>query len=454
MNATGTLVMAIADGLLDGGVRVATNYPGFHSNELSDALPCPVTSVSERTALAIAWGACVGGWRSVMTCKNVGLMDAADVFLGCHRCGVNAGLVVVVFDDIDGEHSQCLFDARNLVRAVDGFWFEPSGVADAYLIARAAPAVSERLDLPVVIRVANRLYQRLGTWRRDPPDETPCATFRADPERWVVHPSTVASQEARNAQRRARINRWLNDRYRHWNPPTRAELLLASGPSLAGETTADLVLDALPLAPDVARKLSRWSKSGGRIRVREAGDPVIASMVSQSLANSRVSRQPAPMRRPNRKWHNRTDWEPLYRILRRANSIVVGDLGSHLMDPRRTVDVCLCYGAATAVAIGLAGPVSGRPVVAVTGDGAFAHAGWGPVVEAMLRKHRILVVLLDNNGCRGTGGQRVAQVAVDQKLVPCLTMQWRDVAATFGGFLDQFTSRSGPQVIRILNAPA
>src|SRR5690349_11962022 len=82
---------ALAFGLLDGGVRLVTGYPGFHAHDLVDR--CGGTfSVNERTAYAIAWGAALAGRRAAVAFKNVGLNDAADPFLNSMSLRTSAGL--------------------------------------------------------------------------------------------------------------------------------------------------------------------------------------------------------------------------------------------------------------------------------------------------------------------------------------------------------------------------
>ena len=67
------------------------------------------------------------------------------------------GLVVVVLDDWDVEQSQVRQDSRPYADFFPLLWLEPSSVAQAYELARQAPALSEQLESPVVLRVTNLL---------------------------------------------------------------------------------------------------------------------------------------------------------------------------------------------------------------------------------------------------------------------------------------------------------
>jgi len=76
---------AIARGLLESGVDVATGYPGTPSSEILTTLAPSARdhfhiewSVNEKVALEVAAGASWAGARSVCTMKHVGLNVAAD----------------------------------------------------------------------------------------------------------------------------------------------------------------------------------------------------------------------------------------------------------------------------------------------------------------------------------------------------------------------------------------
>ena len=107
------LIKILAEAIQDADCQHYSNYPGFHSNELHSALGATVTSTDEKNAFAYAWGCSMMGKRAVVSFKNVGLNDAADAFLGAHFIGCRAGLVLVLFDDCDIQHSQNRIDVRH-----------------------------------------------------------------------------------------------------------------------------------------------------------------------------------------------------------------------------------------------------------------------------------------------------------------------------------------------------
>ena len=97
---------AIARGALEGGVEVATTYPGTPASEIGDTLASllddwPIYfeyAINEKVALEVAAGASLSGMRALCSMKHVGLNVASDVLASIPYSGVVGGLVVVTAD--------------------------------------------------------------------------------------------------------------------------------------------------------------------------------------------------------------------------------------------------------------------------------------------------------------------------------------------------------------------
>ncbi len=405
------IIGALAQGFLDGGCRLSANYPGFHSNELHDALGGGVTSVNERTAYALAWGASLAGVRSVVSLKNVGLNDAADAFLNSLVTGVQAGLALVVFDDCDVQHSQNRLDSRHYFDFYGGLWLEPVNLQDAYALARSSFELSERFETPVVLRVTNVLYnfytpRRAGHYERLPALTPPVRSPPHTPERFVVHPSHAMIQEARRQARQAQIDEYVETLHND-PPPVGDELTVVcgAGRSLFLDRKRFVRLRSLPLPRNYLRRLLA---DGRPVRVYEHGDPYVAGQLAALASGDRV--RSVSMNNNDRlrhKYHCRSDWETLFGVLRDwPGRFVCGDLGGFTMDPHKTLDACLCYGASVAVGMGAAA-AGAEQVFVVTGDAAFLHSGQAALAEAVARNVKLTVIVFDNGGARGTGGQAI-----------------------------------------------
>ena len=404
---THDFIGAPALGLSGGGRELATNHPGVRSNGLADRLRCTTTSGDEKNAVAVAWGASLAGKRGVVTMKNVGLNDAADAYLNALALGVNGGLVLVVFDDVDLDHSQVRMDSRPYASFYGGLWLEPSSATRAYEIGRQALAVSEQLSTPVVIRVTNILALRDPAPPRHPRISGE-KMFTRDPERWVIHPLNAARQEEALSGRNQRIQQWVDAQPFRWTEPAPGgPVHLSVGGRLfrRGAPLVSTEVETFPLPGPLLRKLREVDLP---LVVHERGGPFIADRIRAALCAREVQHAVKPPVRTHREYHNRDQHEPLFSAIRSLPArFVSGDLGGFTMDPDRTIDACLCYGCSVGVATGFALADPAAEVVCVTGDGAFLHSGKAAVAEAAERGTRLTIIILDNGGCQGTGGQRI-----------------------------------------------
>ena len=91
---------AVARGAYEAGVHFAAAYPGTPSTEILESLAKyeevdAQWSPNEKVAMEVAIGAAIGGARSMVSMKHVGLNVAADPLFTASYMGVNGGLVIV-----------------------------------------------------------------------------------------------------------------------------------------------------------------------------------------------------------------------------------------------------------------------------------------------------------------------------------------------------------------------
>lgn len=153
---------AVAAGAYAAGVRVAAAYPGTPSTEILEEITkygdiyCE-WSPNEKVALEVAIGSCLGGARSLVAMKHVGLNVAADPWMTLPLIGVNAGLVLVVADDPGMHSSQNEQDSRYYARMARVPLLEPADSQEAYDMVPEAFDISERHDTPVMLRIETRI---------------------------------------------------------------------------------------------------------------------------------------------------------------------------------------------------------------------------------------------------------------------------------------------------------
>ena len=134
---------AVARGLYEAGVCVASSYPGTPSTETTeeaakfDEIYCE-WAPNEKVAMETAYGASRAGKRSYCAMKHVGLNVAADPLFTISYTGVNAGMVILVADDPGMHSSQNEQDSRHYAIAAKMPMLEPSDSQEAKDYIKAA----------------------------------------------------------------------------------------------------------------------------------------------------------------------------------------------------------------------------------------------------------------------------------------------------------------------------
>ncbi len=161
---------AIARAAIEAGARVVTGYPGTPSSEIIESIGSVADSlgihvewaVNEKVALEVASAAAIAGIRGMTVMKHVGLNVASDILMVLGLSGVNGGMVIVVGDDPGGWVSQNEQDSRLYARMADVPMFEPSNPQEALRMTVQAFEVSERIQLPVIVRTTLKVSHGSG----------------------------------------------------------------------------------------------------------------------------------------------------------------------------------------------------------------------------------------------------------------------------------------------------
>ncbi len=194
---------AIVRGALEAGVRIAAAYPGTPSSEIGNLLfqfqqDLPGLyfefSTNEKVAMEVAAAAAASGLRSLTCMKHVGLNVAADTLMTLAYIGVKAGMVIVTADDPFCHSSQNEQDNRYYAKLSGLPMLEPSTPDEALRMTIYAFEISERLELPVLLRTTTRVsHARAGVKLGKLPDYSQKLTgfFEKDLRRWVPVPAVA-----------------------------------------------------------------------------------------------------------------------------------------------------------------------------------------------------------------------------------------------------------------------
>jgi indolepyruvate ferredoxin oxidoreductase alpha subunit len=450
---------AVARGAWEAGVELAAAYPGTPSTEILQTLAgmpgiYAEWSTNEKVALEVALGASMTGRRALTAMKHVGLNVAADSLMTMGLVGVKAGLVIAVSDDIGFSSSQNEQDSRFWGRFVHLPVLEPADAAEAYAMTREAFALSERHQVPVLLRLTTRVSHVKRTLSPAGERQAPDAAghgYTRDVKRWIITPNHVGERIRVRAQRDAAMAE--EAAMSAWNvlePGADARVgFVVSGPAYHA------VREAFPRAPVLKLGFShplpvalarRLAERAERIVVVEESEPIVegelkaaglavhgkdllpaqgemtAPVLERALARLLA---PAPAGAPQEPKKPQAvfprpptlcagcPYMGVYFWLGQLkDAVICGDIGCYTLgcgEPWNAMDSIISMGASLGVAHGMAKAFAGdpkaKPILAVIGDSTFLHTGMPALANIAYQGANVTVLLLDNRATAMTGGQ-------------------------------------------------
>lgn len=467
---------AIARGLVEAGVRVMTAYPGTPSSEILPAVELYARemknptycewSVNEKVAVENALAATYLNQRAACAMKMVGLNVALDPVMSAAYIGVKGGFIIISADDPGPHSSQTEQDSRVLGWYAKLPVFDPDSPEQARDLVEEAFAISERYEIPAILRPVMRLcHARQVLAFKKVSDKIPAARFERDPMRWAAIPRSRLMQHQKLNQKLADIAREFaqNDKLSIWQQPlkkTKAPLgILASGVSaaMARDLLQYLNLSGdlpflqiaapfpLPLAPvqklinncqrvlvleetepllellaPMREKL--WGRFSGH--VESAGELTPERMLGvlekackqAGLKPARASKKTisvpdtAPIRKPNlcAGCGHRAAFYAMKRTF--PHGVFTGDIGCYTLGLNQSaVDTCHDMGASINFAASISRTFMGQnqdvPVLATIGDSTFYHSGPAGLINSVYNQARFVLLILDNAITSMTGMQ-------------------------------------------------
>ncbi len=453
---------AAACGALDAGISAAYAYPGTPATEAFEVVlrhsaragrPVAAWAVNEKTAYEQALGVSMVGRRSLVVMKHVGLNVAADPFINSALVAINGGLVAVVADDPGMHSSQNEQDSRFYADFARILCLEPRDHQEAYEMSRAAFDLSERFQIPVLLRLVTRLaHSRSAVVTLPGEPERPIAKT-TDPKSWTLLPANARGLWRRLVEVNRELREWSEGcsfNRLEWSDDDRGLGVITTGiaagyyqqnlPEL-GFQPSHLHIGAYPLPQ---AKLRQLAARVGCILVLEEGYPYLEERLrgilptpvevrgtlsghlpetgeltpeAVGIALGLASRpgialagEPPPHRPPQlcQGCPHRDTYAALVEALRDyPQSIVNADIGCYTLGalpPYSAIESCVCMGAGVGMAKG-ASDAGLRPAVAVIGDSTFLHSGITPLIDAVKAGTDMTLIILDNAAVGMTGAQ-------------------------------------------------
>jgi len=452
---------AVAQGALDAGLSGCYAYPGTPSTEIMEYVQVSKLakernvhrnwSANEKTAMEAALGMSYAGKRAMVCMKHVGLNVAADAFMNSAITGVNGGLVVTVADDPSMHSSQNEQDSRFYGKFAQIPVLEPTNQQEAYDMAQEAFKLSEKYQIPVLVRLTTRLsHARSGVKTKSPLDENELH-IPTDLRQFILLPALARKKykgllsnqdkfemEAENS----RFNSYLEGK-------NKKKGFIATGIAfnylMENFSNGDLVYPVLKISQyPVPRKLiQKLVDEVDEIMVFEEGYPFVEEVLAGILKEGkpihgrldgslpRDGELSADLVAKSLDLNVGKTWEipsivanrppalcpgcshiDVYLALNEAMNAfeaghVFSDIGCYTLGalpPFNAIDSCVDMGASVTMAVGAA-DAGLVPAVAVIGDSTFTHSGMTGLLDAVDKNSPVTIIISDNSAAAMTGGQ-------------------------------------------------
>jgi indolepyruvate ferredoxin oxidoreductase alpha subunit len=453
---------AIAQGAIDAGLSGVFAYPGTPSTEITEYVQHSKEarelgihsewSANEKTAMEAAIGMSYAGKRAMVCMKHVGLNVAADGFVNAAITGAHGGLVVVVADDPSMHSSQNEQDSRFYGKFAMIPTLEPHDQQQAYDMMHYAFDVSEKMQIPVLLRITTRLaHSRAGIVRKDTLRKQNELSLPHDLKQYILLPAIAQKRYkgllAHQAQFMALSESDGNNRY--FEGTDKSLGVIVSGiaynylmenyqngrfpypllhitqypvpvnlvEKMDKEVAAFMVIEEG--APFIEEQLKGLLSKGLQVHGKLDGtlprdgelNPVIVAR-AMGLPVDETNTMPAVVESRPPELCPGCPHIDSYKALNAAMEAfgkgkVFSDIGCYTLGalpPYEAINSCVDMGASVTMAVGAA-KAGMNPAVAVIGDSTFTHSGMTGLLDAVNQKANILVMILDNGTTAMTGGQ-------------------------------------------------
>lgn len=469
---------AFALGALNAGLSGAYAYPGTPSTEILEYIQNhPITgergihshwSSNEKTAVEEALGMSYCGKRAIACMKHVGMNVAADPFVNSGMTGANGGLIIVAADDPSMHSSQNEQDSRFYGEFALIPILEPSNQQEAYDMASYGFDLSEKYNIPVLLRFVTRLsHSRAVVATDEVPRKENELHYPEHARQWVLMPAVSRERykklldDYRNFEKAAETSPFNNYKegtdkrlgiitngiaYNYLNEvlPNGGDytvLKISQYPlptklldRLFNECEAVMVVEeGQPLIERQLRgKLDRTGKIFGKLSgnlpetgelnpdiVREGlrsvlkdcvldeGEKLPEGLKEQEVNPASQVTKPRPPALCQGCGH-RDVYAALNGVLAEYKSPkVFGDIGCYtlgFLSPFNAIDTCVDMGASITMAKGAA-DAGQFPAVAIIGDSTFTHSGMTGLLDAINENTDMTLIISDNLTTGMTGGQ-------------------------------------------------
>lgn len=437
---------AVARGLYEAGLRVASSYPGTPSTEITECVAkydeiYSEWAPNEKVAMEVAVGAAIAGARSFCAMKHVGLNVAADPLFTASYTGVNAGMVIAVADDPGMHSSQNEQDSRHYAKASKIMMLEPSDSNECLQYAKLAFTLSEKFDTPVILRLTTRVAHSRSLTALSERVDNGLSEYKKDPMKYVMMPGMAIKKHIVVEQRILDQMAWAEISDVNTEEINSTEIgVITSGityqyaKEALGKNASYLKLGCVYPLP--VEKIKSFAAKCKKVYVLEELDPFIEehckqngievigkdaftlqgeysqSLIKQVILGETDESVKTDLEIPARPpvLCAGCPHRGLYYALKKLNVTVSGDIGCYTLGalaPLAMMDTCVCMGASVSALHGRnkADAENAKKSVAVIGDSTFMHSGVTGLINIAYNQSNSTVIILDNSITGMTGHQ-------------------------------------------------
>lgn len=437
---------AVARGLYEGGLRVASSYPGTPSTEITECIAkyddvYSEWAPNEKVAMEVAVGSSIAGARSFCAMKHVGLNVAADPLFTASYTGVNAGMVIAVADDPGMHSSQNEQDSRHYAKAAKIMMLEPSDSEECLEYAKAAYELSEKFDTPVILRLTTRVAHSRSIVNIGERNDIGVKEYVKNPGKYVMMPAMAKKRHIVVEDRMVAEREWAETASINTVEYNDKKIgVISSGicyqyaKEALGDRVSYLKLGCVNPLP--IELIKNFAANCDKVYVLEELDPFIEEHCKQigidvigkgaftlqgEYSQNLIAKVIFGETKPTMKADIDIPARPpvlcagcphrgLYYALKKLKLTVSGDIGCYTLGalpPIGMMDTCVCMGASVSALHGRnkADENNCKNSVAVIGDSTFIHSGITGLIDIAYNQSNSTVIILDNSITGMTGHQ-------------------------------------------------
>jgi len=454
---------AIVQGALEAGVNFVSAYPGTPSSEIGNIFGEIAKkhgvyfefSTNEKTAMEAAIGASFSGMKCLVAMKNFGLNVASEALIPFCYTGTKGPTVIVVADDpscwSSGQSEQ---NTRAFAYQSHIPMLEPSDAQEAKDFVKLGFKISEKYNLPVIIRITTRVaHQRMPVEIGQIKKSNVSGNFVKDVKKFVTMPPRVLEMKDELLEKIEKLSKDVNT----------SNINIVKGKGKIGIITSGVsylyvkeVLSNLSLSipvlklgffnPLPKKKMSSFIKGLNKVLIVEELEgwlekevnvlakevnpklkiygkdllpisrefsvdvvgPAIAKVFNKKYKVSKGLSVDIPKRFP-RLCEGCPYWFVFSAVKQVApkGTIFGGGIGCYMLagfPPHNMQDYLFCMGSSIGIAHGIK-KSSKQKLISFIGDSSFFHSGIPALINAVYNKSNPLIIVMDNRITAMTGHQ-------------------------------------------------